>query len=85
MPRLSFYIKYQLSNYKQIEGSTLVILIAILKDWANNEDANIRRFAGKTNPQFIDEVCKRWKKESPTKETEYIIKKALRTIEKINL
>lgn len=74
-----------MTNYKQIEGSKLVMLIVILKDWANNGDANIRRFAGKTNPQFVDEVCKRWKKESRTKQTEYIIKKALRTIEKINL
>lgn len=38
--------------------------------------------ASKTNPPFVHEVCKRWIKESPTKETEYIVKKALRTIEK---
>lgn len=38
--------------------------------------------AGKTQPEFVKELCRRWEKESDTKETKYIIKKALRTIEK---
>lgn len=38
--------------------------------------------ASKTQPQFVLDICKKWEKESPTKETFYIIKKALRTIEK---
>ncbi len=38
--------------------------------------------ASKTQPQFVIDICKKWNKESPTKETAYIIKKALRTIEK---
>ncbi|WP_372473418.1 DNA alkylation repair protein [Capnocytophaga sp. ARDL2] len=36
--------------------------------------------ASKSRPDFVQELCKRWEKESPTKSTEYIIKKALRTI-----
>ena len=38
--------------------------------------------ASKTQPDFVKNLCEKWKKESSTKETAYIIKKALRTIEK---
>lgn len=38
--------------------------------------------ASKTQPDFVKELCKRWEKESDTKETKYIIKKALRSINK---
>lgn len=38
--------------------------------------------AGKTQPEFVRSLCARWNKESDTKETKYIIRKALRTIEK---
>ncbi|MEZ0004969.1 3-methyladenine DNA glycosylase AlkC [Flavobacterium sp. 28YEA47A] len=38
--------------------------------------------ASKSQPKFVMELCERWCKESPCKETDYIIKKALRTIEK---
>jgi 3-methyladenine DNA glycosylase AlkC len=38
--------------------------------------------ASKTQPDFVQKLCKKWEKESKTKETAYIIKKALRTIEK---
>lgn len=106
--------------------------IAILTEWAADEDENIRRFAsevtrprgvwckhievlkqnpeaamsileplksdpskyvrdsvgnwlndaGKTQPEFVLELCARWEEENDTKETKYIIKKALRTIQK---
>ena len=36
--------------------------------------------ASKTQPDFVKNLCKRWEKESDTKETKYITKKALRTI-----
>jgi len=38
--------------------------------------------ASKTQPDFVKELCERWEKESDTKETKYIIKKALRTVNK---
>ncbi|NOU20089.1 MAG: DNA alkylation repair protein [Bacteroidales bacterium] len=38
--------------------------------------------ASKTQPEFVIDICNKWEKESKTKETAYIIKKALRTIEK---
>jgi 3-methyladenine DNA glycosylase AlkC len=37
--------------------------------------------AGKSQPQFVISICKKWEKESKTKETAYIIGKALRTIQ----
>ncbi|WP_264529710.1 DNA alkylation repair protein [Flavobacterium sp. N502540] len=36
--------------------------------------------ASKTQPDFVKELCKRWEKESGTKQTRYIVKKALRTV-----
>jgi len=38
--------------------------------------------ASKAQPEFVIKLCNRWKKESDTNETKYIIKKALRTINK---
>jgi 3-methyladenine DNA glycosylase AlkC len=38
--------------------------------------------ASKTQAAFVINICKQWEKERKTKETAYIIKKALRTIEK---
>lgn len=38
--------------------------------------------ASKTQPAFVETLCSRWEKECATKETKYIIKKALRTINK---
>lgn len=38
--------------------------------------------SSKSKPEFVKELCERWKKESSTKETEKIIKRARRTIDK---
>lgn len=38
--------------------------------------------ASKTQPKFVTELCKHWEKQSDTKETKYITKKALRTLNK---
>ncbi len=38
--------------------------------------------ASKTKPDFVISLCKKWQKESPTKETEKIIKRARRTVDK---
>lgn len=38
--------------------------------------------ASKTQPKFVKEICQRWETESNTKETKYITKKALRTLNK---
>nr|WP_315193581.1 DNA alkylation repair protein [uncultured Flavobacterium sp.] len=36
--------------------------------------------ASKTQPEFVKNLCEKWTEESQTKETAYIVKKALRTI-----
>lgn len=36
--------------------------------------------AAKSKPEWVKTVCKRWEKESPGKDTQYIIKKALRSL-----
>ncbi len=38
--------------------------------------------ASKSEPDFVIGLCEKWKKESPTRETEKIIKRAKRTIDK---
>lgn len=38
--------------------------------------------ASKTKPDFVSDICEKWSKNNPTKETNYIINKAMRTIEK---
>lgn len=38
--------------------------------------------ASKTRPEFVRHLCNRWEAESDTKATKYIIKKALRTLNK---
>lgn len=40
--------------------------------------------ASKSRPEFVIELCEKWKLESPKKETEKIIKRARRTIDKNN-
>lgn len=41
--------------------------------------------ASKTQPEFVKALCERWKAESKTPQTDYIIKKALRTLVKNEL
>ncbi|EDP97765.1 DNA alkylation repair protein [Kordia algicida OT-1] len=36
--------------------------------------------ASKSQPIWVESLCEKWKKESPTKETAYIIKRGMRTI-----
>lgn len=38
--------------------------------------------ASKTQPDFVTDLCLRWEEESDTKATRYILKKALRTLQK---
>jgi 3-methyladenine DNA glycosylase AlkC len=38
--------------------------------------------ASKTQPDFVSNLCEKWSKSNPTKETNYIVNKAMRTIEK---
>ena len=52
--------------------------------YVQNSVANWLNDASKTQPLFVKNICATWEKESKTKETAYIVKKAMRTIEKQN-
>lgn len=70
---------------KKNPESGLVILELLKSDaskYVLDSVGNWLNDASKTKQEFVKELCKKWENESPTKETAYIIKKALRTIEK---
>lgn len=50
--------------------------------YVRNSVGNWLNDASKTNPKWVQEICKRWEKESFTKETAYILRRALRTLRK---
>lgn len=75
-------------EFKQNPELGLTILEPLKSDeskYVRDSVGNWLNDASKTQPEFIIELCKRWEKESDTKETKYIIKKALRTIEKSDI
>jgi 3-methyladenine DNA glycosylase AlkC len=70
---------------KQNPELALPILEPLKSDgskYVQNSVANWLNDASKTKPDFVIELCKKWKKESDSKETTYIISRALRTLEK---
>lgn len=70
---------------KQKPELALPILEPLKSDsskYVQNSVGNWLNDASKSQPDFVKIICERWEKESDTKETKYIIKKALRTINK---
>lgn len=74
-----------IEELKQNPALGLAILEPMKSDKAKYVQDSVGNWlndASKTQPKFVIDLCKKWEKESKTKETAYIIKKALRTIEK---
>jgi 3-methyladenine DNA glycosylase AlkC len=74
-----------IAELKQHPEIALPILTPLNSDnhkYVQDSVGNWLNDASKTQPKFVTDLCKKWLKESKTKQTEYIVKKALRTIEK---
>jgi 3-methyladenine DNA glycosylase AlkC len=74
-----------IETLKQQPELGLTILEPLKSDTAKYVQDSVGNWlndASKTQPNFVIELCKKWEAESKTKETAYITKKALRTIEK---
>jgi 3-methyladenine DNA glycosylase AlkC len=74
-----------INELKENPSLALAILQPLKNDVAKYVQDSVGNWlndASKTQAAFVLKICKQWEKESKSKETAYIIKKALRTIEK---
>ena len=72
-------------HIEQLKEIALPILEKLKSDkskYVQDSVGNWLNDASKSKPDFVIKLCKKWQKESQTKETERIIKRARRTIDK---
>jgi 3-methyladenine DNA glycosylase AlkC len=74
-----------INELKENPSIGISILAALKNDsskYVQDSVGNWLNDASKTQPGFVKKLCKQWEKECKSKATAYIIKKALRTLEK---
>lgn len=75
----------KIDKLKESPEKAITILEPLKSDdskYVRDSVGNWLNDASKTRPDWVIKLCNKWREQSPTKETEYIIKKALRTIYK---
>ena len=74
-----------IERLKESPELALPILEALKSDkstYVQDSVGNWLNDASKSKPEFVIRLCTKWKSESPTKETERIVKRARRTLDK---
>jgi 3-methyladenine DNA glycosylase AlkC len=71
---------FMLKQQPDLALSILQPLKSDISKYVQDSVGNWLNDAGKSQPKFVTELCHTWQKQSDTKETAYIIKKALRNI-----
>ncbi|MGY0035894.1 DNA alkylation repair protein [Pedobacter sp. NJ-S-72] len=74
-----------IEHLKDNPETALIILEKLKSDpskYVQDSVGNWLNDASKTRPAFVINICANWEKKSSTKETAYIIKRALRTVNK---
>jgi 3-methyladenine DNA glycosylase AlkC len=70
----------------KINPSRALPILELLKNdpakYVQDSVGNWLNDASKTAPEFVQEICNDWQKESATKNTDYIVKKAMRSLAK---
>ncbi len=75
----------KITVFQEHPEKAMVLLEALKSDgskYVRDAVGNWLNDASKSQPEWVQELCKRWADISPTKETAYVIKRGLRTIEK---
>ena len=75
----------KIARFQEEPNMALPILEPLKSDtskYVRDAVANWINDASKSQSEWVRQICKRWEKESTTKETAYIIKRGMRTLEK---